>query len=72
LSLPKEGLKYLLNIFPFCCGLGHYHAYGVKDEARQAQQLHPIANESRSNHIVHKEGSLVRQKDASARKNIGH
>lgn len=53
----------LFDVFPLCCGLGHDHAYGVKDEAWQAQQLHPIAHESRGNHVVHKEGSLVRQED---------
>lgn len=68
----KEGLQYLFDVFPLCCGLGHDHAYGVKDEAWQAQQLHPVAHESRGNHVVHKEGSLVRQEDTSARKDTRH
>lgn len=68
----EERLQYLFDVLPLCCGLGHDHAYGVKDEAWQAQQLHPVAHESRGNHIVHKEGSLVRQEHTSARKDTRH
>lgn len=68
----KEELPYLFDVFPLCRGLGHDHAYGVQDEARQAQQLHPIAHKGWGNHIVHKEGSLVRQEHTSARKDTTH
>lgn len=46
------------------CRLGHDHAEGVEDEARQPQQLHAIADEGRSNDVVHEEGTLVWQEDA--------
>ena len=55
---------HLLDVPAVRGGLGHDHAEGVQDESRQPQQLHAVADESRGNDVVHKEGALVGQEDA--------
>lgn len=56
--------SYLLDVPAVGRGLGHDHAEGVENEARQPQQLHAVADEGRGDDVVHKEGALVGQEDA--------
>lgn len=47
-------------------GLGEAKAEGVHGQRRDAEQLHRRANQTRCDHVVHKECTVVGKKHASA------
>lgn len=48
-------------------GLGEAEAEGIHRQRWDAKQLHGCANQTGRNHVVHKECTVVGQKDAPAR-----